>query len=815
MRYADVILPLAVPGIFTYALPEGLHTVEPGMRVGVPFGRGRKLYSAVVLRVHDTEPVQRSPRTVLSVLDEHPVVTPTQLALWERMADHYLCTLGEVMIAALPAPLALSSETRLVAADDAAPAKAGRGAPILQVLAHRETLTLEQAGEVLGLKDPMPVVRDLMDQGLLMLEESLRETWKPKMVAYVRLAPGAASEETLHGWFDTLERKAPKQLHLLMRYVELSRCLSEHPVEVERTKLLNLSGCAPSVLKPLVDKGLFEVYEREAGMPGEGLGGSAPPLLSPAQEEARAALAKALETHPVALLRGVTSSGKTEVYMALMDEALAAGRQVLYMLPEIALTTQMIGRLRGRFGDRVAVFHSRMGQHERMALWNRLARDRDAPSVVLGARSALFLPFHRLGLVVVDEEHDPSYKQQNPAPRYHARDMAIVLAGLHGARVVLGSATPSMESLHNAHGGRYGLVELLTRYGDVQLPRITRVDLRDAHKRRTMRGHFSSTLVDAIGQALTAREQAIVFQNRRGYVPLWQCESCGWVPECDHCDVSLTYHKHEHRLRCHYCGRHYPPPSTCGHCGGSRLRMLGIGTEKVEEELQQLFPEARIARLDQDTARGKHALERILTGFAQGALDILVGTQMVTKGLDFDRVSVVGILNADHLLRFPDLRAHERAFQLMAQVAGRSGRRSTPGQVLLQAFDIHHPVLDLVVRHDVEGMYQRELEHRRAHGYPPFTRLIELTLMHRYEDRVSDTARALGEALRAGLGDLVLGPEAPNVARVKDRHLRVLLVKLQRSSHTTQKHFVRDTIDRLFSDPEHARVRLITDVDPL
>ena len=698
--FVDVILPLAVPGVFTYAVPEGTGTLLRGMRVAVPFGRGRKLYGGLVFRVHHQHPGYRQVRTMLSVLDSAPVVTDEQLDLWERIADHYLCTLGEVMIAALPAQLALSSETRLIAgpqlADD--PEMAGRTGTLLDALEQRQTLTLDQAGDLLGLKDPMPVVKRLMDRGSLLIEEELRDTWKPRMVTYVKLAPEATSEEALHHWFDKLE-KAPRQLQVLMRYVELSRCLSDDPREVERTKLAHASGVGGAIIKQLEGKGLFVSYQREAGVPDDDARERPAPELSGAQQAAMDQVRAAMAEKDVVLLRGVTSSGKTELYITLIGEQLAQGRQVLYLLPEIALTTQIISRLRLRFGDEVAVFHSRMSQHERTTLWLRMVQGEHVPRVIVGARSALFLPFRQLGLVVVDEEHDPSYKQQDPAPRYQARDMAVVLAGLHGAKTLLGSATPSMESMHNARTGKFGHVELLVRYGDVDLPSVMRVDLRDAYKRKLMRGHFTRTLIDTVQQALDRREQAIIFQNRRGYVPVWQCETCSWVPECDHCDVSLTYHKQQHRLRCHYCGHHYEPPTRCGHCGGMRLRMLGFGTEKIEEELGELFPDARIARMDQDTTRSKNALERILTSFGQGAVDILVGTQMVTKGLDFDRVSVVGILSADNLLRFPDLRAHERAFQLMAQVAGRSGRRSTPGG----SSSLRHgaPGARPVVRHDV------------------------------------------------------------------------------------------------------------------
>lgn len=812
--YADVILPLAVPGTFTYSIPEELN-VLPGMRVAVPFGRGRKLYGGIVRRLHGDDPLHRKPRPILSVLDQRPIVQAEQLELWDRMAAHYLCTLGEVMIAAMPGQLTLSSETRLVAGPHVESHIEGQGQAVflLNALENGQVITLDQAGELLGLKDPLPAVKRLMEKGALLLEEQLKEDWKPRMATYITLTSASRSEEALHAWFDKLE-KAPKQLHVLMRYVELSQCLTDSPKEVERAKLVHASGSTTAVINQLIEKGLFERYEREAGRPDPAKGLITPPTLSAAQQEALQAIQEQFKAHEVVLLRGVTSSGKTEIYTTLIAQALERNEQVLYLLPEIALTTQIIARLRQRFGDRIAVFHSRMAQHERTALWMRCLGD-EAPDIIVGARSAMFLPMKRLGLAIVDEEHDSSYKQHEPAPRYNARDMAIVLASLHKAKVLLGSATPSMESQHNTRTGKYGYVELLVRFGDVQLPNIMRADLRDAAKRKLMRGHFTNTLIEGIQAALDRREQVIVFQNRRGYVPVWQCETCGWIPECDQCDVSLTYHKHQHQLRCHYCGRHYTPPTQCGHCGSPRLRMIGFGTEKIEEELAEFFPTARIARMDQDTTRGKHALDRILTAFGQGAVDILVGTQMVTKGLDFDHVSTVGILNADLLMRFPDFRAHERAFQLMAQVAGRSGRRKNAGTVIIQAQDVNHPVLELVVRHDVDGMYERELEHRKAHGYPPFTRLIQLTLKHRSEERVAAAASALAIALRDGLGDNVLGPEIPPVSRVRDKHLRRLLIKLSRSRHQVEKDFLRDTIDRVFGDPAHSAIQLVTDVDPV
>jgi primosomal protein N' (replication factor Y) len=738
------------------------------------------------------------------------------MLLWEAIGSHYMCTLGEVMLAALPGALVLSSATRLIAAPDVPASWTGdvRRDLILDAIEQRHELSLAQAGELLGLKDPMPVIKRLLDSGALMLAEELETKYKPRLERFVRLTPEAREEAALHRWFDALER-APKQLHLLMRYIELSRCLSDDPREVKRDQLLRSSDASAAELKRLCEKGVFAIEERLAGAPSGELLRKPPATLSEPQAKALSEVLNGFDGKETILLQGVTASGKTEIYMELMQKAIARGEQVLYLLPEIALTTQIIGRLRARFGERVAVFHSRLSQRERTELWLRMLREPAAHPVVVGARSALFLPFHRLGLVIVDEEHDPSYKQHDPAPRYNARDMAVVLAGLHGAKVLLGSATPSMESLYNARTGKFGFAKLTVRFGDAALPTIVKVDLADAQRRKRMRGNFSQTLITGIEQALARKEQVIIFQNRRGYVPAWQCETCGWVPECEHCDVSLTYHKHDHGLRCHYCGRRYTPPTRCAACGSNRLKMVGLGTEKVEEELALLLPEARVARMDQDSTRGKYGFERLLARFGEGAIDILVGTQMVTKGLDFDQVTVVGILNADNLMRFPDLRAHERAFQLMAQVAGRSGRKQDPGTVFIQGRDIHHPLIGLVASHDVDGMYARELPLRQAHGYPPFSRMVRIVLKHRDKGRVQTTAQVFADALRERLGDRVLGPEPPTVARVRDKHLLVVLLKLEKRNYRAEKAFLSDVIDRIFADPKHRAIQVQVDVDPL
>lgn len=813
-RFADVILPAAVPGVFTYALTDELGPVLPGMRVVVPFGSGRKLYGGLVMRVHDDRPTGRNVRPALSVLDTAPLLSPTNLELWRRLADHYLCSLGEVMLAALPGPLVLTSETRVTAtaltADHSA--RSPRSALLLDALEQRPAITLGEAGDLLQVKDPIRAMKQLLDEGAVALEEELRSRPVERLVRHVALTPEATNEAALHAWFDRLAR-APRQLALLMKGIELGRWLDHGGGPVVEARLLKAAGAERKHVEELVRKGLFTVTERPADRP-PARPGSGSPTLSAAQATCLAEIDAALRDHRCCLLQGVTGSGKTEVYAHLIERAVDQGGQVLYLLPEIALTTQLIARLRTRFGDRVSVFHSRLSARQRTDLWSGINRDPAAHPIVVGARSALFLPFHHLRLIIVDEEHDPSYKQQDPSPRYNARDMAVVLGELMDAPVVLGSATPSMETLYNARQGKYGHARLLQRFGDSVLPTVELIDLREAHKRKRMQGHFTPELLEAVQRTVERRDQVILFQNRRGYAPVWQCEQCAHVPNCAHCDVSLTYHKRTHEMRCHYCGRGYPPPVECPSCGSRRLRMIGLGTERIEEELAVALPDVRVARLDQDTARGKNALERLLHDFAEGRIDVLVGTQMVTKGLDMERVNTVGILSADRLLRFPDFRAHERAFQLMGQVAGRSGRRGVPGRVLIQAFDVAHPVLGHVLTHDVDGFYDRELGHRLAHGYPPFSRLVRFTLKHRSEERVDQAARTLVELLRPTLGDRVLGPETPTVAWVRDQHIRNVLVKLARSTYTREKEVVRNALERLVDELPQGRVRLIVDVDP-
>ncbi|MFZ1687819.1 MAG: primosomal protein N' [Flavobacteriales bacterium] len=819
--FADVLLPLAFPGALTYAVPASIREhVLSGRRVVVPMGRGReKIFTGIVARVHGITPPGVKPKSIITALDKAPLVNGYQLALWGEMASHYLCGPGEVMAAALPNVFMLTSESRISASGKSVQEGhlSDRALRVMDALEHSPVLTMEALREVVGTTDATATVNEMIGAGLVTIAEELKERYTEPTEKYVRLGVKASTEELLHHWFDALERKgSEKQQRTLMKFVELSGCFSSRERPVKRTALQKAGGVDATVIKQLEKKGVLEVFDRKED--GAVRSPDISPItvgLSPTQTLAIRDVRAQMATHAVTLLRGVTASGKTEIYIQLIADAIARGEQVLYLLPEIALTTQVIGRLRKWFGDRVLVYHSRLSQSERAGIWKRMLDDPSGTPIVLGARSAVLLPFSELGLVVVDEEHEPSYKQQDPAPRYHARDTAILLARQHDAKVLLGSATPSIESMYNARNGKYGQAELLSRFGDAPMPAIETIDLTEARKRKQMRGHFAQSLLDKITGALAQREQVILFQNRRGYVPLWQCEICDWTPECEQCDVSLTYHKRRHRLSCHYCGREYEPPTACAKCGSRRLRMLGFGTEKVEEDLALIFPEARIARMDQDTTRGKHAYHRILSDFSEGAIDILVGTQMVTKGLDFDHVNLVGVLSVDGLLRFPEFRAHERAFQLMAQVAGRAGRRNKAGTVAMQTHDPGHPVIGFVKRHDVEGFYEREIEQRHKHLYPPFSRLVRLTLKHVKEERVIATAQALTDALRPLFGDRVLGPETPAVARVRTLYLRNVLVKLDRGGHHAEKEALRDAIDRLFADKAHAAVRLITDVDPV
>lgn len=812
--FADIILPLALPKrTYTYAVPDDLlPDIQPGMRVEVSFGKNKR-YSGVVERVHTEQPDYRV-KEILAILDEIAVVTHRQLQLWDWLADYYCCTLGEVMSAALPGHLKLTSETKLVYLPDYGDDFSSLDSSeylLAEALLIQNEITIEDARKILNKKSVFPVVQRLLMKGVLSLREDLQEKYSPKTVLAVRLAePYRSNQELLHPVLDELE-KAGRQLETLMAFLHLSR---SRPW-VRRQEVLDKAGVSDSTLRTLVKKAVLELYEREisrvAGFEDELVEAGE---LSAQQDRALSEIHAAFRDKSTVLLHGVTGSGKTRVYLELMREVMLQGGQVLYLLPEIALTTQIVNRLQRVFGGDVAVYHSKINYNERVEVWRAAVSGKP---VLLSARSGLFLPFQNLQLIIVDEEHDPSFKQYDPAPRYNARDTAIYLAGLYGARVLLGTATPSLESYFNAQNGKYGLVELQERFGGLQLPEIRPVDLKEQHKTKQMQSLFSPVLLEALKTALERGEQAILFQNRRGYSPILECQTCGWTAQCRHCDVSLTYHKHSHRLRCHYCGFQQETPTQCPACGSGKITLLGFGTEKIEDELKLFLPEARIGRMDLDTAGTKSNLINLLNDFEEKRLDILVGTQMVTKGLDFENVGIVGVLGADQLVRFPDFRAGERAYQLLTQVAGRAGRKHRQGLVLVQAWNPAHPVLQEVLRGDFKGFIARELHERREFYYPPFARLIHITLQHKDEKAVLNAAEMFAKHLRHSMGKRVLGPVQPSVPRIRGYYGQEILLKLEKSAPVIRaaKDLIRQVAETVTSRPGWGQLRVAVDVDPV
>lgn len=758
MVYADIILPLPLEGVFTYSVPDGMTAaVKPGMRVVVPFGRSKK-YIGVVLRTHGEEP-SFDVKDILSLPDPHPIVTGLQLRLWQWIADYYMSPLGDVFKAALPG----------------------------------------------GLKD--------------------EDGYRPKTERCVTLPEKMRSGQSLHVALNMLvQTRARKQRELFECFLAMSRwdgaCSGgsrDSVTELTCEELLNEAHATTTILNSLVTRGFLTIYEREVGRVGNG-GESHPEnmkTLGDAQRKAFDEIQDTFRTKNVTLLHGVTSSGKTEIYIHLIDKTLREGGQVLYLLPEIALTVQIMKRLRNVFGDRLGIYHSKYSDAERVEIWKRQLSD-NPYGVILGARSALFLPFSNLRLVIVDEEHETSFKQQDPAPRYHARSAAIMLASMCGAKVLLGSATPSAESYSNALTGKYGLVSIMTRYKNIQLPEIQVVDVKDLRRRKMMNGPFSPALLAAVRGALADGRQAILFHNRRGFAPMTECHVCGWVPHCDKCDVSLTLHKSLGRLTCHYCGSVFYVPDRCPCCGSTDLRARGYGTENIEDRVRDIFPEARISRMDLDTTRTRNAYERIIGEFSSGHTNLLIGTQMVSKGLDFGNVAVVGILDADTMLNNPDFRAYEHAFMMMSQVAGRAGRKGSRGKVILQTRNPELPVIGEVVRNDFKTFYKELFEERRMFRYPPFSHIVCVYLRHR-DARVADDAAAdMARLLRAALGDRVLGPDRPSVARVKTMSIRKILIKLENGiSLPRVRECLRSQQSVLMQNRRYATLETYYDVDPL
>ena len=819
-KFVDVILPLPLQASFTYALPPEMDgQVQIGCRVVVSFGR-KKFYTGIVRNVHYLKPQEYEVKEVSAVLDEHPILLPLQFRFWEWLADYYLCTQGDVYKAALPSGLKLESETVVEYNPDfeATEPLSEREQKVLDLLAVEPEQTVTRLEKESGLKNILAVVKSLLEKDALFVKEELKRTYKPKTETRVRLTEAACNERRLHFFFDELQRRAPKQLDLLMKYIELSGCLGGREVkEVSKAELLKRSGATPAVFSGLVDKGVFEVYQQEVGRL-ETVSQAVMSLneLNIHQQRAFDEIRVSFRKKNVCLLHGVTSSGKTEIYIHLIDEAIRQGKQVLYLLPEIALTTQITERLKRVFGSRLGIYHSKFPDAERVEVWQKQL-SHEPYDIILGVRSSLFLPFQRLGLVIVDEEHENTYKQQDPAPRYHARNAAIILASMCGAKTLLGTATPSVESWYNATaGGKYALVELKERYKEIQLPEIIPVDIKELQRKKRMNGPFSPLLLQYVREALEQKEQVILFQNRRGFAPMIECHTCGWVPKCKNCDVSLTYHKGLNQLTCHYCGYTQPVPRQCPACEGVDLRNRGFGTEKIEDDVKAIFPEARVARMDLDTTRTRTAYERIIHDFQQGRTDILIGTQMVSKGLDFDHVSVVGILNADSMMNYPDFRAYERAFQLMAQVAGRAGRKNKRGRVVLQTKSIDHPIIPQVMHNDFEGMVAGQLAERQLFRYPPYYRLVYVYLKHRNEQLLDVMAQTMAAKLRAVFGARVLGPDKPPVARIQTLFIRKIVLKIETNAPMARaRQLLVQVQQEMVAEDRFKSLIVYYDVDPM
>ena len=825
--FVDVILPLPLEARFTYRVPQVLNgKLSFGMRVIVPFGNN-KLYAAVVERVHENAPKQFTVKYVLDVIDERPVVSEAQYRLWQWMADYYMCTIGEVMAAALPSALRLASETKVKIHPDfdgdvtvLTPYEMN----VVELLLHRETMTVAEVGKTLQVAKVMPIIKSLVDKRAVITDEEIRNPYKPKKETVISLVPPYNQEPTFMELLDKLNSKAntSSQADTLLGFMMLTREGNRYHFDaaLPKAELLKSEHISQSSLQTLLKKGILKSEERIISRLAEFSAEEAAEVqLSAPQETAYQQIKQTFEQFPVTLLHGVTGSGKTVIYIKLIDEVLKQGRQVLYLLPEIALTSQIVNRLRKYFGDRVGVYHSRFNEYERVEIWNRVLSggEADATSkyqLVLGARSALLLPYKQLGLVIVDEEHDSSYKQVDPAPRYHARDAAVMLAQIHGAKTLLGTATPSLESFYNVQLHKFGLVELMQRYAESKLPDIYTVNMNLATKRHEVEGLFSHFLIEQMSMALERKEQIILFQNRRGYAVRMICHTCESMPKCQYCDVTLTYHKKTNLLKCHYCGYAIEVPHECPTCHSTDIEMKGFGTEQVEDTLATIFPEARIARMDMDTTRSKNAYQQIITDFEQHKTDILVGTQMVTKGLDFDRVSVVGILNADALISFPDFRAFERAFQLLSQVSGRAGRKEVPGKVVIQTFQPSHPALRYVESNDFMAMYTSQIDERQKFRLPPITRMVKITLKHTDEQVVMAAAMQMQGMLREVFAGNVMGPTAPLVSRVQNYYLQDFWIKMSRdSSLTAKKQQLREIIRQFKQIPPYKQVRCVVNVD--
>lgn len=814
-NFINVILPIPLELSFTYSITEEeAKILQPGMRVAVPFGKS-KIYTGIIFSVHQNPPEAYEAKGIHEILDDYPIVNATQLKHWEWIATYYMCTLGEVVRSALPGAFLLESETlvlRNTEYDIDENELLDDEFLVFEALQHQSILKVQEVSAIVERKNVLPILQRLLEKKVIVLKEEVYEQYKPKLVRYVKLGEEHASDEKLEELLNSLTR-APKQSQVVLSLFQL-QAKSQKPIKV--SELEKLSNTSKAIIKTLVDKGILEEYfikTDRVSYDGES-DNSVTKDLNEFQEAALVDIKSAFGENKVTLLKGVTSSGKTEVYVKLIEECLEKGLQALYLLPEIALTTQLISRLQEYFGEKIAIYHSKYNVQERVEVWQNVLQSKPKAQLVIGARSAMYLPFSKLGLVIVDEEHESSFKQFDPAPRYHARDAAIVLGHLHKANILLGSATPSVETYHNAQTGKYGYAEITRRYGNVLMPEMELVDIKEESRKRKMKGHFSERLFLEMEETLKDGAQIILFQNRRGFAPLMECLTCGHSPQCPNCDVSLTYHQYRNQLRCHYCGHHTALPESCFACGSSEIDTKGFGTEQIEKEVTALFPDAKVGRMDLDTTRGKHGYEKIITAFEQQELDILVGTQMVTKGLDFRNVNLVGVMNADSLLNFPDYRAHERTYQLLTQVSGRAGRTKKRGRVVIQTYNPYHQILKQVTNSDYEGMYKEQLYEREQFKYPPLNRIIKITFKHKNYNVLNEAADWFSGALRSNFGGTVLGPEYPPVARIRNQYLKHIVIKVQKVHSLAQTKANIRRIEKSFKSVAMYRgVRVIYNVD--
>ncbi len=813
MYFIEVILPLSLPKTFTYSVSEAeFNYIKSGMRVAVPFGKS-KIYTGLVLNCHQNPPTLYEAKEIHQILDENPVVNEFQLQHWQWIASYYMCAIGDVFRGAMPSAFILESETIISQKKEITIEQTNLSDDeflILEALQYQSSLKVQDVMAILNKKNIFPVVQKLLKKNVLTLQEELQEEYKPKLIRFIRLQDEYSSDISLMTLLDSL--KGAKQKELLMHYFQWN-AKEKKPISVKQ--LTEISQVSSTIVKALIDKNIFEeYYTQEDRVNFDKNKVESNLTLSEAQKKAFIEIKDSFVNKEVSLLHGVTSSGKTEIYTKLIEEYIDLGKQVLYLLPEIALTTQLVSRLTAYFGNQVAVFHSKYSNNERVEVWNQVLERSEKAKIVIGARSSLFLPFSNLGLIIIDEEHEQTFKQQDPAPRYHARDAAIVLAQSQKAKVLLGSATPSIETYFNAQSGKFGMISISERFGKAPLPEVELVDLKENYFKKRMNGHFSLTLIEAIIEALTLGEQVILFQNRRGFSPILECMTCGHVPQCTSCNVSLTYHKFKNQLRCHYCGYSIAKPANCHVCSSVDISAKGFGTEQIELELAALFPTKNIKRMDQDTTRGKYSFERLIDSFKNREIDILVGTQMLAKGLDFDNVSLVGIMNADNMLYHPDFRAYERSFQMMTQVSGRAGRSDKMGKVIIQTYNVNHNVIQQVTNNEYEGMFNEQLYERKIYKYPPYYRLIKLTLKHKDFDKLKEGSVWLYQVIQQNLKIPVLGPEEPGINRIRNEYIRTIMIKIpQDYSILNTKKTIQKILNSFEVIPQYRAIKVTVNVD--